>query len=176
MIGATRRSLPVLLAAFFASTSFAQKKPSQEKPAVQAAAQPAQFVGCYELRVGRWLPFGFSGGDDESVTLPHRIQLLAMRGSEGFEQGNLLVRAMPARKGEKPTHDTPSYWAITSADSIELTWFNGFNGVTVSLKRSGDEFRGWAHAHFDSLTFPRAERVAARRIPCNQKSSSAPVP
>ncbi|HKV25942.1 MAG TPA: hypothetical protein VJN93_15220 [Candidatus Acidoferrum sp.] len=176
MLGATRRTLLFFLAAFSASTGLAQKKPPQKKPAAQSIALPAQFVGCYELQVGRWLPFGFFGGDEESVTLPHRIQLLAMRGSEGFEQGNLLVRAMPARKGEKPARDSPSYWAITSADSIELTWFNGFNGVAVSLKKSGDEFRGWAHAHFDFPTFPRAQRVMARRIPCEEKSSTAPDP
>lgn len=132
----------------------------------EPSLDPAPFVGCYELTSGRWWPFGF-GGDNEYVTPPRRIKLLSEHGTEGFEQYGFLIRALPPRKGEKPGRGRPSYWLIQSGTKLDLIWFNGFSGVSLSLEKHGDEFRGRAYAHFDTPTLPRYQHVAAHRISCD---------
>jgi len=78
------------------------------------------------------------------------------------------MRAIPARKGAASGRGGPSYWNAKSSTDINLIWNDGFTGVTLSLKKRGDELRGWAHPHFDGPTFiPRIAHVTARKIACD---------
>lgn len=166
MVSATRPVLVSVFATIFALSCLAQT----DEPAADAKKQPppdpAPFVGCYELKLGRWWPFGF-GPDREFVAPPKRVKLLLDRGTEGMERHGFLIRAMPPRNGEKAGRGRPSYWLIQSSSKIDLIWFNGFSGVTLSLEKQGDELRGRAHASFDTPTLPRFERVTAHRINCD---------
>ena len=162
----SRQFVAFILATVCALSCLAQTNQEPVGAKTQPPPDPVPFVGCYELTLGRWWPFGF-GGDNEYVTPPSRIRLLSERGTEGFEQGNLLIRAMPARKGDKPGRGRPSYWLIQSSSKIDLIWHDGFTGVTLSLDKQGDKLHGWAHAHFDTPALPRFERVTAHRIACD---------
>lgn len=142
-----------------------QRQAPVETPTETQAA--ASFAGCYELKVGRWWPWGF-GEDNSFVTPPSRIQLLSDRGTKGFEQDGYLIRAM---KGSRPGRGAPSCWRVRSGDRIDLIWNDGFTGVTLDLERHGDELRGRAHPHFDSPFTRRTASVTARRIPCETPSN-----
>jgi len=125
------------------------------------------FEGCYELTLGRWWPWSF-GGDNQFVAPPSRIRLLSERGTKGFEEDGFLIRTIPSRKGAASGRGGPSYWNVMSPSEIDLIWNDGFTGVTLSLKKRGDELRGWAHPHFDATPLvPRIAHVTARKIACD---------
>jgi hypothetical protein len=132
-----------------------------------AAVAPKQtnvnsFAGCYELKFGRWWPWSF-GGDNEFVTPPAKIQLLPVKGTNGFEEYGFVIHPIPPSKS---IHRF-SYWQITSDNHAELEWTTGFSGITLSLDRHGEELRGWAHPHWDFPTFiPHIMHVTAQPIAC----------
>lgn len=126
---------------------------------------PDSLAGCYELKVGRWWPWGFGEGAT-FVTPPKRLRLLAVRGTRGFEHDELLIRDIPTLELAPGSRES-SFWRIESQDRITLIWTNGFNGVTLSVEKHGNELRGWSHPHFDFPTFvPRSAHVTAHRIAC----------
>jgi hypothetical protein len=124
------------------------------------------FAGCYKLTLGRWWPWGF-GSDDTLFTPPHLVKLLAEPGTKGFEQNGLLLRALPDPTGTRTGRGGPSYWNVRSPNQIDLTWTDGFSGITINLARTGNEFHGWAHPHSDAPTFVHhSAHVTARRVDC----------
>ncbi len=53
-------------------------------------------------------------------------------------------------------------------ETRDLTWTDGFTGVTLKLEKKGDKLSGWAHPHFDAVKIiPRRARVVARPIACD---------
>jgi hypothetical protein len=145
--------------------SFAQAERSGTNQQDQSRTAP--FVGCYELTLGRWWPWSF-GEETKYVTPPNRVQLLPERGKIGFEQDGFLLRAMAANKDTKSARGGPSYWQVKSSNRIDLTWTDGFTGVSLRLEKDGNDLHGWAHPHFDAPKFvPRTTHVIARRIACD---------
>jgi hypothetical protein len=125
------------------------------------------FEGCYELTMGRWWPWSF-GEDNQFVTPPGRIRLLSERGANGFEQDGFLIRALPPLKGAAIGRGGPAFWVVKSATEIDLIWNDGFTGIRISLRRSGNALRGWAHPHFDrARLIPRIAHVNLRKTACN---------
>lgn len=122
-----------------------------------------KFAGCYQLNLGRWWPWGF-GEDNQFVTPPQRIELLSEQGTEGWERRHLLLRAMPNASGRKG----PSFWEVQDENRIDLVWTDGFTGLTVDLRKEGNEFRGKGHPHFDSFVLiRRVAYVKMRNIACD---------
>ncbi len=153
-------------------SGLAQSPASQIKStgSQERTAEIASFAGCYSLKRGRWWPWGF--GKDDSVTPPRRIQLLSERGTQGFEQGELLIREIPPPKDVPVRSRYSSFWQVKPNNRVGLSWITGFVGVRLDLRKKGNELRGWAHPHFDALPFvPRIAHVAARRIPCDVPDS-----
>ncbi|MGC2163387.1 MAG: hypothetical protein WA634_15875, partial [Silvibacterium sp.] len=126
----------------------------------------ASFAGCYKVKLGRWWPWGF-GDENGYVIPPARIQLRMERGTRGFEEGELLIRAIPLQQPPAGSRES-SFWQARSLSQLQLSWTDGFVGVTLDLEKSGNELRGWAHPHFDAGTFvPRIAHVTAQRIACS---------
>ncbi len=88
-------------------TCFAQTKKSEAKAQAQPAPTPASFEGCYELKLGRWWPWGF-GEENTYVTPPSRIQLLGEHGTRGFEQDKLLIPPSHAKTDRPEAENLPS--------------------------------------------------------------------
>jgi hypothetical protein len=124
----------------------------------------ASVAGCYELKLGRWWPWGF-GEDNKFVTPANRIQLLLDRGTEGFEKGYYLIRPM---KSASFGRGGVSYWFVGSNGQAALVWNDGFTGVTLEVQKHANELEGWAHPHFDAVPLiPRIATVTARPIACD---------
>jgi hypothetical protein len=157
--------------AIFTPTSIAKQIPKTPQPQVrtETAAETeaaASFAGCYELRLGRWWPWGF-GKENAYVTPPSRIQLITERGAQGFEQDGYLIRPM---KSPMTGRGGPSYWQVKSDEKIDLIWTDGFTGVTLEMEKHGNELSGRAHPHFDAVPLiPRTAKVTAQRIACADK-------
>ena len=152
--------------------SLAQTGPSKASGHTQPAPSDEQFAGCYELKLGRWWPWGF-GSDDPYVTPPTRIQLLPEIGTRGFEQGELLIRSLPRRPGEAGSRES-SFWVAQPKSRVMLVWTNGFSGVSVNLAKHGDKLSGWAHPHFDVPQFiPHIAHATARRFACATDGTSS---
>jgi hypothetical protein len=90
--------------------------------------QTAAIVGCYELQLGRWWPWGY-GADNPFVTPPKRVQLLAERGTEGFEQDGFLLRAIPEPGKPAGGRGRPSYWQVDSEKQVSLMWNDGWRNA-----------------------------------------------
>jgi len=141
----------------------------QTKPATSVTV--ASVAGCYELKMGRWWPWGF-GGDNEFVTPARKIELLAVPGTNGFEQYGSQIRTIPPVKENGSIHRF-SYWNISADGHVELNWTTGFSGVALSMEKHGEMLIGWAHPHFDFPTLiPRVMHVTARRIACKPIQNS----
>jgi hypothetical protein len=147
--------IPCLILALF----LAPKSSSQSKPQTQSTIN--SFIGCYELKLGRWWPWSF-GGDNEFVTPPDKIQLLPVKGTDGFEEYGFVIRPIPP----STSVHRYSFWQIKSDSHVELDWTTGFSGVMLSLERHGGQLLGWAHPHWDFPRLPRIARVSAQRIAC----------
>jgi hypothetical protein len=156
----------LLLLVSYSPRCFAQAGNPANGAPKRAEAPTPTVAGCYELNLGRWWPWGF-GEDNKFVTPPKRVQLLPERGTQGWEEGEFLIRRFPLANQTTPGRGGPSYWRVKTGNQIDLIWNEGFTGVTLTMEIVGDNLRGWAHPHFDSAQFvPRIARVTARRIPC----------
>lgn len=153
----------ILLSAFSVCCVAQQDKSSTDQQ-VPSNSQTVPFLGCYELKLGRWWPWGF-GEDSIFATPPNRIKLLPERGTVGFEQNGFLIREITPGKGEKPWRG--SYWLVKSADQLELIWTTGFSGVTLELNKQGNDLHGRAHPFGDFPRLSRVARATARRIACD---------
>jgi hypothetical protein len=143
---------------------YAQKSTLATAPREQTTVD--SFAGCYELTLGRWWPWGF-GSDDTFFTPPRRIKLLTEPGTKGWEEKGLLLRALPDPAPTRTGRRGPSYWNVLSPNQIELTWTDGFTGITIKLNRTGNELRGWVHPHSDAAMFiHHSAHVTARLIYC----------
>lgn len=127
------------------------------------------YAGCYQLTMGRWWPWSL-GESAKYVTPPNRIELSPERGTWGFEEGELLIRAVPAvpiQRSDGVGRPRASFWKVRASDGVKLFWTDGFTGVTLKFQRRGNELVGWADPMFDAgLLIPRTVRVKARPIPC----------
>jgi len=149
----------------FCSAQPAQAPPSSSSLTIDPMA--SSFAGCYELKLGRWWPWGF-GEENSYVTPPSRIELLNEHGTHGFEQDGFILRTIPRQEPAPAGSRESSYWRVRSSSEIDLIWTDGFTGVRLNLKKHGDELSGSAHPHFDAVKLiPRTAHVTARRIPCS---------
>ena len=146
---------------------FAHQGELVASPQIAQEVPVASFAGCYELRLGRWWPWSF-GEETKYVTPPSLVRLLPERGTEGFEKNGFIIRPLPARGGMASGRGGPSYWQIKASNRIDLIWTDGFTGVTLTLKKGGNELHGWAHPHFDAPKLvPRMAHVTAHRAACD---------
>lgn len=155
--------IPLLVAVSWVDC-YAQKSTPGNTPRAQTAVD--SFAGCYELTLGRWWPWGF-GSDDAFFTPPRRIKLLTEPGTKGWEENGLLLRALQDSGATKGGRGGPSYWNVRSQNQIDLTWTDGFTGISIRLSRTGKELRGWVHPHSDAPMFIyHTAHVTARLIDC----------
>ena len=165
-------ALMILLVALAPLTCLAQTDQSRTNVQVESAPPSAPFAACYELKLGRWWPWGF-GEENVYVTPPTRIQLLGEHGTRGFEKDKLLIRTIPRQDRPSASRES-SFWSAKSQSQLLLTWTDGFVGVSLDLTKNRDEWNGWAHPHFDAVKLiPRIAHVTARRITCEPNSSAS---
>jgi hypothetical protein len=130
----------------------------------EPATGPASYAGCYEIKMGRWWPWGF-GEDNKFVAPAKLIELSTEVETEGFGKGYFTIRSIPPAPPGGPS----LYWLLTRDDHLVLVWNGRFTGVNLDLRRGRTWLRGWAHPHFDTPQIvPRIARVQARRKPCEQ--------
>lgn len=165
-----RSNLLLLGLVFFIAFSPAcvgqEEKPKSKGGQVLSDSKTGAFTGCYNLKLGRWWPWGF-GQDNIFATPSSRIKLLPEQGTEGFERYGLVIREMTLGKSPSPFRRRFSYWQVESSDKIDLTWTTGFSGVTLELKKGKKDLRGWAHPFWDFPRPPRIARVKASKIACD---------
>jgi hypothetical protein len=136
-----------------------------QRPEVEESKfiKPESIQGCYDLGTLSWKPDLKLGEDETFITPPQRIQILAERGSVGFEKNGYLVR--PAPGFSKSIHRA-SYWESPGPRTIEIVFTTGFSGLSMKLKVEGETLRGEAKTHWD---FPRRKQTAqvnAHRTEC----------
>jgi len=157
----------LMLTVIFLFPGLTACRPQKQSHSEAKEETPASFAGCYEVNLGRWLPWGFSGEGKDGfflVTPPSRIQLSLEQGTKGFEKDYFLIRPI---KGTAPGRGGPSYWLVQSNGRVDLIWNDGFTGVVLELEKHGDELRGWAHPHFDAVPLiSHTARVTAQQIAC----------
>jgi hypothetical protein len=162
----TRAARTLIVAAVRLSVTDCVPKSIQSPTDQQPQTPVGSFVGCYELSVGRWWPWGFS---DETGYFrpPHRVQLLGELGRKGWEQNGLLLRSVPDSGSTKRVRGGPSYWNLISPTRIELHWTDGFTGIVIKLVKHKTELRGTVHPRSDApMIIRRWAYVTAKPISC----------
>ena len=154
------------------SVSFESNSAAGQLPGPNREDKESQFIkpesiqGCYELGVLEWQPDLKLGGDAAFITPPKQIQILAQRGTSGFEKDEYLVRPAP---GVSPSVHGASYWKPTGAKTIKIAWTTGFSGLTMQLRVEGETLQGKAETFWDFGRERQTAHVSARKIDCRKK-------
>jgi hypothetical protein len=125
--------------------------------------RPETIQGCYEIGALSWKPDLKLGEDEVFITPPQRIQILAERGSIGFEKNGYLVRAAP---GFPKSIHRASYWEPTGPKTIEVVFTTGTSGLSIRLKVEGETLRGKAKTHWDFLRRHQTAQVIGHKTDC----------
>jgi hypothetical protein len=156
--------------ALVASDSAAQTRtPEAKPPGGSNFVSPGTISGCYQLTLSEWRPKQNLGGDAVFITPPSTVQLLAERGTNGWEASGFVARPAP---GVAPTIHRGSYWLPTGPRSIRIVWTTGYSGLEMNLTLEGSGLRGTAESFWD---FPREAQttdVVASKVDCSEKSAS----
>jgi hypothetical protein len=109
--------------------------PSPSEP--RTAQEPP---ACFQLTLGTW------SGAHEAADPPTYLVLEDVVGTDGMENGQTLVRAVP-------TGATSAYpwmwWTAPPGDSLNLVFTGGYVGVEVKLLRGATTWKGSASAFSD---------------------------
>lgn len=131
-------------------------------PASVSAQEPT-FEGCYDFDIDVWNAPAAS----DSVWWATRIRLSSDPGQGLFNtEQDLAVAVVP---GAMPDRHPWSWWRPLGADSIAVTWSNGFTGFTVRLiGEPGANLRGTAEAFTDEFpSEPFTARATASPVACD---------
>jgi hypothetical protein len=132
----------------------------------EKSVRPEAVQGCYALAMSPWFPAMRLGDDEQLITPPSRIQLLAEKGTEGEESRGYLVRAAP---GVQPSVHSSMYWLPKGSKTLEITFTDGFSGLVMGLKTSDAEtLHGKATTFWDFDRRRQVAEVMARRVPCGK--------
>jgi hypothetical protein len=156
-----------MLGCTFADCVALVRAQEQRKPEL---VKPENIQGCYELTLSAWRPNLNLGGDAVFVTPPHRIQLFAERGTQGWESEGYVVKPAP---GVAPSIHRGSYWSPKDSQSIEIVWTTGFSGLAMILKIEGTDLRGEARSFWDFSRRQQKADVTARKVECQTVDTSA---
>jgi hypothetical protein len=139
----------------------AQDKSKSELDGVK----PETVKGCYELTMSAWQPTVDIGKDEVFITPPHRIQLFAEKGKQGWEAEGYVVKAAP---GIPSSIHRGSYWLPKKGQTIEIVWTTGFSGLVMGMKVEGDVMRGEARSFWDFDRKQQKADVVARKVDCQK--------
>lgn len=142
-----------------------QQVKSRDKPQFVA---PESIEGCYELALSDWQPNLKLGEDVIFITPPHRIQLFAEPGKEGWESNGYIVKPAP---GVRASIHRGAWWLPKGPTTIEIVWTTGFSGLSMSLKLEGSELRGKAFSSWDFDRTKQTAEVVARRVDCQESEN-----
>lgn len=129
--------------------------------------KPEAIQGCFELTLSPWFPDLKLGEDEEFITPPHRIQLFATKGTEGWEAEGYIVRPAP---GIKPSVHRYTYWLPKGPKSLEIVFSTGLSGLVISVKTADAQtLRGRAMTHWDFARKKQTAEVIAHRVQCERQ-------
>ncbi|MDO9105574.1 MAG: hypothetical protein Q7U57_11505 [Methylovulum sp.] len=150
--------LIIVIAVFFmANEAFAANQKLVQNEAIN-------YVGCYEITLGPWLPDINLGKDEEIfITPPKKIELQKIIGKSDFEKGKLSMRAVLGTRAS--IHQT-SWWELKKKNKLYLVWSTGRSGLTMYLYPTESNLRGFAESFWDFNRGTQRSEVFARSIPC----------
>jgi hypothetical protein len=137
-------------------------------------AEVADWVGCYDLELGRWSPEMELGADSIFIAFPPRILLDSVPAPNPppalpVEPGQEQLAVHPAPESP-PSPQRFSSWRKVESDSIQIVWVS-YSGVRIQLGRGEDVHHGYARTGWDFPGRVQTAPVAARRVSC-----SSPMP
>jgi len=137
---------------------------ADERRPMENAAFVQSFAGCYEIKVGPWIPAVMLGHAAQGI-IPDRLQLDTTRRVSYVGRKDLVIRPSWSQ-GD-------AWWLPIDASQVRLVWHNGYNGVSVNLRRQGAELRGRAVGSTDMSGFWPESRALVRARPTD--CASVPV-
>lgn len=137
---------------------------ADEQTAAENPTYMSRFAGCYEVDVGPWIPSIMLGHAAQGI-IPDRLQLDTMRRVTYVGRNDLVIRPRWSL-GD-------AWWLPIDASQVRLVWHNGYNGVSVNLRRQGAELRGRAVGSTDVSGFWPESRALVRARPTD--CASVPV-
>ncbi|MEW5915271.1 MAG: hypothetical protein AB1762_02645 [Gemmatimonadota bacterium] len=115
---------------------------------------------CYTLTLGAWSP----ELPEQLPPPPTAVQLTDSLGTSVLENGNRVVRSIPAGA---PKAYPFQYWVPRERGDVFIVFSNGFTGMTMDLAPQGEDLSGTAHAFFDFGNFDVSAPVQLQRASCS---------
>lgn len=120
-------------------------------------------LGCWATKVGTFKSMSKYGVDSGQTNLPPRVRFDSTPGRSITNQPlGWRLEAIPGLSG---TSYRDGYYVMGEHNYIGLTWSNGFSGMGMSVKQTGDTLRGEARVWTDYGGNERAP-VTLHRISC----------
>lgn len=120
-------------------------------------------LGCWATNVGTFIAISKYGVDSGQTNVPPRVRFDSVPGRSITNRPlGRLLQAIPGLSG---TRYRDGYWVIGEHGDIGLDWSNGFTGLGMSLRQTGDTLRGYAKVWTDYGGDQRAP-ITLHRIAC----------
>lgn len=162
------KAIAMVLYAVVAMVAVAAWSHDAMKERAEEPHEAGRYAGCYELRIGGWLPSTMR--HEHFGIVPERIRLDTVRrvpppaGSElrsdtwyrNQELGERMIR---------PGWWGAAFWAPLEGDFTRLVWTTGLGGVVMDLQPRGRELRGVARAFTDVRSIWPSPRARVRALP-----------
>lgn len=133
---------------------------------------PVEQGTCYTAHIGEWTP---AAQPSPRQRPPEVFELLDEVATGMFDQGKTVVR--PVIDAAAPYSGQPrAYWSRPSADSLVVTWTNGYEGVRLRLRAGEmDTWTGQASIMTDVIIAGRPRPTAPvdlERVACPEAAPS----
>jgi len=120
--------------------------------------EPVALEGCYELQLGTWSP-----PPEEYMAPPARVELTAVPGTSGLENGRTVVRG-----ANGATNDYRWSWWQMDGKDVVMVFSTGFTGLRFELTQSGSTLRGRGETFLDYPGTTAFADITLNRIACAQ--------
>jgi len=102
--------------------------------------------GCYEIRIGEWLPAADLGADNAYRLAPHFVELTSEHLFGDALDDRLVVRPIA---GSVLRPHRSAYWELVSAGRIAITFTNGHSGLSINVQIASEGGKGVAATFWD---------------------------
>ena len=120
--------------------------------------EPVAVEGCYQLQLGTWSP-----APEQFIAPPARVELSAVMGNNGLENGRTVVRG-----ANGASNDYRWSWWQADGGGVLIVFSTGFTGLRFELTQNGGTLRGRGETFADHPETTAFADITLQRIACTQ--------
>ena len=126
--------------------------------ACDSNTEPVALEGCYQIQMSTWSP-----APEQYMAPPTRVELTAVTGSNGLENGRTVVRA-----ANGAINDYRWSWWQADGKDVVMVFSTGFTGLRFELTQNGGALSGRGETFADHPETTSFANITLNRISCAQ--------